>query len=144
MMLPNLKQNIRAFLYSYRIKLQLFSLLAFAGCVALFFFLESNYALSGTAYYVYHVLYGLGFTFLFFVAFDSFPAATFFTLGLSFANEFWQDPSDWAALYPDLPYAIQWEHVLSDVGGWLIALCLWLLVKHSLTRSEPVLINPTH
>ena len=96
---------------------------------ALFFILEASFELSTHAYWLYHVLYGFGFTFLFYAAFDHFKVASFFTLAAGMANEFIQDYYDRLRSDPNAVYDVQLSHVVSDFTGWALALGLWLMLN---------------
>ena len=109
------------------------SLVVFGLSCALFFILEASFELSIHAYWLYHVLYGFGFTFLFYGAFDHFKAASFFTLTAGMVNEFIQDPLERLSLDADTAYFVQWDHVMSDFFGWVLALGLFferMIIKH--------------
>jgi predicted membrane protein len=110
------------------------SLLVFCVCIALYLFVEDRYMFSQNAYYLYHILYGFGFTFFFFAAFDSFKAASIFTIICGLTNEFYIDLKD--RLESEVIY-IQWDHVASDLIGWSLAYCVWVMLK----KYHPKLIE---
>lgn len=105
------------------------SLVIFGLSCALFLILEASFGLSAYAYWLYHVLYGFGFTFLFYGAFDNFKAASFFTLAAGAGNEFIQDHYDRLSSDADTVYFVQWDHVFSDWFGLGLALGLWLMLN---------------
>ena len=91
-------------------------------------YLEYTFQLSQSAYWIYHIIFGFGFTYFVVSAFDSFKIASFFTLVWSFGNELVQDPLDRLEANPNVEYYVQWDHLGGDILGWLCALAAWLIV----------------
>lgn len=85
---------------------------------------EYRLQLLANAYWVHHYLFGLGFTLGVFSAFGSRVVASVFTLTWSLGNELVCDHYERLAVNPTIEYFVQWDHLLADLGGWLLAMVI--------------------
>lgn len=104
--------------------LQLVTLLMALAVTGLVFAGEYQFQLMANAYWVHHYLFGLGFTLYVFSAFGSRVVASVFTLTWSLRNELVYDHYERLADNPAIEYFVQWDHLLADLGGWLLALVI--------------------
>lgn len=110
------------------LKLHLIGVGLFVLSITLVLLLEYHFNLMKHAYWVYHFLFGVGFTGLVYGCFLSIKIASFATLFWSFANEMIQDHFDRLEVDPTTEYFVQWDHLGADITGWFVTLLIVLMI----------------
>lgn len=119
-------------------KISITSLLLFVLSCILVVYLEYQFQLSQRAYWVYHGLFGFGFTCVIFAISNSLVVSSFLTLFGSFGNELYQDHIDRLQVTPDIGYYIQWAHLGADLVGWTIAFFICSIITRQLRKARAV------
>jgi hypothetical protein len=117
-------------------KVRIVSFLVAAATCLLVVILQYKMNVMQNHYWVCHLLFGFGFTYLVVGLFDSFKIASAFTLVWSFGNELIQDHLDKLSVNPNAEYVVNWDHLAADIAGWVIALICWLVVSRIASGHE--------
>lgn len=99
---------------------RVWALAPFTLACVLVILLEYAVQLSATAYWIDHLLFGVGFPFLLFAVFGSWRLAFGLTIAWSLGNELWEDQLSRAI------FTVDWDHLAGDQVGIFLA---WVIAR---------------
>lgn len=106
---------------------RLWALLPFSLACILVVLLERAFKVSATAYWIDHLLFGIGFPFLLFAVLGSWRVAIGLTVAWSLGNELWEDQSSRSS------FAVDWDHLAADQAGVVLA---WFIARVAFSHAS--------